>query len=235
MGRPVQSLIHAANTERFSAPVAAPTELETRLDQACRVLTAGSLSAAQSLLSQLRHKGSLSEKQYAFARSLCDRAKPVAAPAPKAPSCPPVQGREKIALGDFAGMIALFDKAAAQKSSKAYLPKVRLLCEGEKIELTVAGSSARNPGTINVSTPGGRDNNTWFGRILRTGEFEVNPRVTVPGALKITLGEFARNPLDSMVSFGRLTGQCSICARKLVDPVSIDRGIGPICAAKWGF
>lgn len=233
MGRPIQSLIHAANAERFGAynPAAGmsqvPTELETRLVQACRVLTGGNLSAAQSILEQLRRRGSVSDKQHAFAVSLCNRAKPASAPVSNE--------REKVALGNFAAMIALFDKAAAAKSAKAYAPKVRLMCEDEKIELTVAGPGTRAPGTINVATAGGRDNNVWFGRILRDGNFEVNPRVPMPEALKNTLGVFARNPLDSMVSYGRRTGTCSICARKLVDPVSIDRGIGPICASRYGF
>jgi hypothetical protein len=232
MGRPVQSLIHAANVERIAYDPAngmsqIPTELETRLVQACRVLTGTNLEKAQSLLEFLRRRGSLSPAQDNFARSLCDRAKPASAPVSNE--------REKVALGNFAAMIALFDKAAAKKSAKAYAPKVRLMCEDTKIELTVAGQTAMRPGTINVATAGGRDNNVWFGRILRDGNFEVNPRVQLPAALKNTLGEFARNPLDSMVTYGRLTGTCSICARQLVDPVSIDRGIGPVCAAKLGF
>lgn len=40
--------------------------------------------------------------------------------------------------------------------------------------------------------------------------------------------------LESYASaYGRRTGRCGICGRELTDPVSIERGIGPICADKF--
>ena len=39
---------------------------------------------------------------------------------------------------------------------------------------------------------------------------------------------------DGVVSV-RLTGACSCCGRELTNQVSIDRGIGPICAVKFGW
>lgn len=38
--------------------------------------------------------------------------------------------------------------------------------------------------------------------------------------------------LDAAVEYGRATGRCSVCGRTLTDPVSIEAGIGPICAEK---
>lgn len=45
----------------------------------------------------------------------------------------------------------------------------------------------------------------------------------------------ARDPLAAAIAHGRLTGHCAICGRLLVDPASVARGIGPICAEKFGF
>lgn len=40
---------------------------------------------------------------------------------------------------------------------------------------------------------------------------------------------------EAMVQYGRLTGNCSCCGLTLTNPDSIERGIGPICASKYGF
>jgi hypothetical protein len=42
---------------------------------------------------------------------------------------------------------------------------------------------------------------------------------------------FADAPFEEMKIGGLLTGECSVCGRRLRDPVSIERGIGPEC---WG-
>ena len=43
------------------------------------------------------------------------------------------------------------------------------------------------------------------------------------------------NPAEAAIAYGQRTGICSCCARELTDPVSIERGIGPICETKYGF
>ena len=46
----------------------------------------------------------------------------------------------------------------------------------------------------------------------------------------------AKNPVEAAKAYGKLTGSCSCCGRELSDPVSIEAGIGPVCATKWfGF
>lgn len=44
-----------------------------------------------------------------------------------------------------------------------------------------------------------------------------------------------RTTYAQAVEFGLRTGQCMICERHLTNPKSIKRGIGPICAAKYGW
>jgi hypothetical protein len=45
----------------------------------------------------------------------------------------------------------------------------------------------------------------------------------------------AQDPLAAAIEHGKLTGRCAICSRKLSAEDSTGRGIGPICAAKFGW
>lgn len=40
---------------------------------------------------------------------------------------------------------------------------------------------------------------------------------------------------ESMEAFGQKIGRCGHCGRNLTDEVSIERGIGPVCAGKMGW
>ena len=43
------------------------------------------------------------------------------------------------------------------------------------------------------------------------------------------------DPLTSAIAYGKRTGNCSCCGRKLTDKHSVANGIGPICADKYGW
>lgn len=45
----------------------------------------------------------------------------------------------------------------------------------------------------------------------------------------------AQNPRGAAVKYGQRTGRCSCCGRELTKHASIEAGIGPICAEKWGL
>lgn len=47
--------------------------------------------------------------------------------------------------------------------------------------------------------------------------------------------EAMNSPQQAAIKYGRETGQCSICGRRLDNAVSIYNAIGPICAEKLGF
>jgi len=55
-------------------------------------------------------------------------------------------------------------------------------------------------------------------------------------ALKVLdlIQEFEANPLATAQKYGKESGRCCSCGRDLTDPVSIENGIGPICATKFG-
>lgn len=50
--------------------------------------------------------------------------------------------------------------------------------------------------------------------------------ITFPASRKMTIEEAA--------AWGKATGTCIVCARRLDVPESVDRGIGPVCFAKMG-
>lgn len=43
------------------------------------------------------------------------------------------------------------------------------------------------------------------------------------------------DPEAALKEYARITGSCGICNRKLEDPESVARGIGPVCLEKVGF
>jgi len=44
-----------------------------------------------------------------------------------------------------------------------------------------------------------------------------------------------KNPAAASAAYGRLVGRCGICGRTLEDEESVARGIGPVCAGKYGW
>lgn len=138
--------------------------------------------------------------------------------------------RVKTPVGDLSGVMALFDKA--RKHLKA--PAIVIGMGDEEIRLSVAGATARAPGTINVATNGGYGNSTWYGRILLDGQFEASPRVPTPDHLVEGLKRFAAEPAKMAAEHGSLTGRCCFCARELTDERSIAVGYGKTCSERWG-
>jgi len=47
------------------------------------------------------------------------------------------------------------------------------------------------------------------------------------------LQELNADPLAAAMKHGKLSGRCCSCGRDLTDPVSIEAGIGPVCATKF--
>jgi hypothetical protein len=37
------------------------------------------------------------------------------------------------------------------------------------------------------------------------------------------------------VAYGKATGNCGVCGKVLTNPASIEAGIGPVCASKYGY
>lgn len=51
---------------------------------------------------------------------------------------------------------------------------------------------------------------------------------------RLITSAFRKLTIEEAAHFGRSTGTCIVCARRLDVPESVDRGIGPVCFAKMG-
>lgn len=103
-------------------------------------------------------------------------------------------------------------------------PKLRL----GRFTLAPASANSRNPGAVYVNL--GRDD--YLGKIM-SGKFFAARGVSTETEAEIV--QVAGSPLESAVAYGKLTGNCAVCGRHLENKESVDRGIGPICAEKFGW
>lgn len=55
------------------------------------------------------------------------------------------------------------------------------------------------------------------------------------GQIREQLAIIASNPEAASAAYGKITGRCGCCGRKLENEVSVARGIGPICAEQNGW
>lgn len=92
---------------------------------------------------------------------------------------------------------------------------------------TPAGARSRNPGAIYAKEEGEYLGKVAQGRFFRAGSCNDEQERRIVAA--------ASDPAGAAKAYGLRTGVCSICGRELTKRESIDRGIGPICAARWGF
>jgi hypothetical protein len=61
------------------------------------------------------------------------------------------------------------------------------------------------------------------------------PGRTCTSEIETAFLEPANDPKEAAIKYGRLTGNCAICGRQLDRKDSIERGIDPICAERFGW
>lgn len=123
-------------------------------------------------------------------------------------------------------------EAAFSKAKSAGVQYPRLLLG--RFAFSPAGSTSANAGGIYVKdyTESGGMPGRYLGKVLG-GKFFKTRECTPADEREIL--DVCRDPKSAALSFGRKTGRCSVCNRKLTDPVSVANGIGPICAERFGF
>lgn len=200
------------------------------------------LDFAMSLIDSVRRRvaqgGGATEKQRRWLVTLAERTAGVAKPHTRATS----------AVGDLAGVMALFDRAKAHLKAPAIVispDDPRKVPYPREWRLSVAGPKARVPGSINVLQKAARrgmgdhllveEDEKWFGRILPGGVFEASPREYTPHDLIPFLQRFAADPAAVAAEHGRLTGRCCFCNRGLRDDRSTAVGYGRTCADRFGL
>ena len=115
--------------------------------------------------------------------------------------------------GPYAGLVDRITRM--QERSKG---RVQLRLPEVTVKAVTRGA---NTGACYLYSPGGE----YWGKISPAGELHSSRGPE----LRPQLDEAAEDPVAAAVRYGRLTGNCSCCGRRLTDPKSIKLGIGPIC------
>jgi hypothetical protein len=102
-------------------------------------------------------------------------------------------------------------------------PKLRL----GAFQFSRAPDTGKNAGSIYV-----KEGEQYLGKVT-AGEFF--PVRECGDERKAQVIEVAADPAKAAKAYGMRTGSCSCCGRELTNGVSIDLGIGPICASKFGW
>lgn len=166
----------------------------------------------QYLLSTLERFGSLYDSKLASVRG--DMAREVARPA-----AAPVVNLEPVH--------AAFAKAAA---AGVHRPTLRLA----GFVFNLAPSTGNNPGAIYVKQrmPAGDMPGAYLGKVLG-GKFFASRECDAAAQAEVVA--VSQDPKAAAVAYGKTFGRCSVCNRELTDAESVANGIGPVCAAKYGF
>ena len=148
----------------------------------------------------------------------------------------------KVTVGDFSGVVALFQKA---KQHLKY-PKIVLSVAVDggldsgiskyKVILSLAGAASKNPGSINVAGEGTYPDKKWYGRVSPSGEWTPSVMSSVmKEALTSILVDLSKDPAGVAKHYGKLSGNCCFCNSALTDKHSTAAGFGPVCAKHWGL
>lgn len=156
--------------------------------------------------------GSLTERQFAACQSALEKRKAARAKAQDRRENAPVVSIEAIATA-----------FATAKGNGLKAPKLRLA----DFTLSLAPAHSANAGSIYVKSSG-----VYLGKIS-AGKFYASRDCTATQQAEILA--VCADPAAAAVAYGNRTGSCSCCGRELTDPVSVARGIGPVCAENFGF
>ncbi len=172
---------------------------------------------AISLYDSLFEYGSLTEKQLAAAEK-CVAARE-AKRAEKVAAAPMVEtaGIDRLKLA--------FDTAKAKAAEKGLTMKTPRLTIGG-IVISPAPAHGKNPGAIYVKQGG-----EYLGKIADGKFYAV---AACDDATKAKIMEFVADPKAAAEAYGQTTGTCCICNATLISKWKL-RGIGPICAERWGW
>jgi hypothetical protein len=135
---------------------------------------------------------------------------------------------EKAAREDGAATLSLAKIRAGFDSALRHLkrPKLRIA----DVQFSLAPATGRNAGCIYVVRA---DDDTYLGKITPEDKFLTSRDCTA--ADSETVARVAADPAAAAIAHGHEYGQCACCGRELTNPESVARGIGPICAERWGW
>lgn len=121
---------------------------------------------------------------------------------------------------DSQALEAAFSKA---KASGLKWPKINL----GGLVVSPASATSANAGALYVKQDGQYLGKVMGGRFLKVRECDDDQAERV--------AELIADPAGAAKAYGLRTGECCVCSRELTDKDSIEAGIGPICAKRFGF
>jgi len=178
--------------------------------------TAGRWDVALSFMQGITKYGSLTDKQMAVVRNGMMR--DAARAERRAASAPAV---------DVAGvdrLKAAFDQAIAFSAEKGLKKSPRITIGGMTIKPAKAAS--KNPGALYVTS-----GEEYLGKIVGA-KFYATAAVTTDHEAQLAL--FLTDPAAAAKVYGQETGTCCVCNATLRSEWRL-RGIGPVCAEKFGW
>lgn len=189
--------------------------------EAAAWLAANCSDFAGSLRDALEKWGHLTDNQLAAVhRSIerdAERAREAAERAAAAPAVAP-EGVNRLKEA--------FDHAAEYARSRGRGLKMPRITLGTTV-ISPAGTTSRNPGALYVKSGG-----TYLGKIVE-GHFHASRECSPEDTARVLA--FIADPKAAAIAYGLETGVCCICNAELTNKVSVERGIGPICAEKFGW
>jgi len=178
----------------------------------------GDFTFHSDMLAALIKYGHLTERQEASVRNA----------AAKSATRKAQWAAEKAAREDGAVTLTLTKIRAGFDSAAQHLkrPKLRIA----DIQFSLAPASGRNAGCIYVVRA---SDDTYLGKITQDDKFITSRDCT--SADSETVARVAADPAAAATAHGHEFGHCSCCGRELTNAESVARGIGPICAERWGW
>lgn len=164
----------------------------------------------KAMLNNIDTYGSLTERQLASVRAGMEKSKERLA-----------KREADLPQLDVSRIEAMFDTAKASGLKRLAFRAL------DGLKITQAGDTGANPGALYV-----KENDQYAGKIVG-GKFKATRQASA--SVLPRLQAIAADPLKEAVLYGKQTGSCCCCGRELTDPQSVEMGIGPICATKWGI
>jgi hypothetical protein len=168
---------------------------------------------AGSLAGALNRYGNLTENQLAAVRRCIEKDRAFAA-----------DRARREANAPMCSVTALETAFATAHANSIGTPKLYFA----EFRFSPAPSTGINAGAIYVKD---RDGN-YLGKIAN-GRF-VRAR-NVDGNTEEDILAVCADPYNQAIAYGKRFGRCACCNRTLSDPESVARGIGPVCAAHYGW
>ncbi len=140
-------------------------------------------------------------------------------------------GQQSMLVLDLSGINKLFETAT---QNKLKWPKIHLnTLQGNPVMLYRAGARSKYNGQLMVTDGQRFGSNIYYGRIEENGTW--HPAHASTKEVEQLLEQLAADPTATAAKYGKLTGNCCFCHKKLEDQRSTDVGYGPVCAKKFGL